>query len=63
MVQGKIAVEIDTDIVTARALARAIYFIVSAVAFEGAQVVVDGFQMNKTDGWRGDYRITIERRS
>jgi hypothetical protein len=59
----KIAIEFEADVQDARALARALLAVwtASRAAGEGF-IAVDGFQMNKSVGWRGDCRITVEDR-
>ena len=61
MTTKKIAVEFDADVITARALARAVFSMLEAVRASEGSIAVDGFSMNKTDGWTGDYRITVKR--
>lgn len=60
MTVRRIAIEVDTDVVTARAVARAAYALIHLVDTEDGSVTVDGFAMNPTDGWNGNYRISIE---
>jgi hypothetical protein len=35
---------------------------VSAAKAEDSSATVDGFGMNPSDGWAGDYKISIEKR-
>ena len=62
MTKRTIAVEFESDVTTARSLARAIYWMVSAAKVEDSSAIVDGFSMNPNDGWTGEYRITIQER-
>lgn len=62
MAKRTIAVEFESDVPTARALARAIYWMVSAAEVENSSATVDGFGMNSSDGWTGDYKIAIQER-
>lgn len=62
MAKRTIAVEFESDVTTARSLARAIYWMVSAAEVEDSSATVDGFGMNPSDGWTGDYKISIEKR-
>lgn len=63
MAQRKIAVEFDADLGTSRALARAIHAMLIATDATSSATIVDGFSMLKSDGWTGDYKITVEPRS
>jgi hypothetical protein len=60
VMKRKIAVEFDSGVGTARALARAIYWTMAAADVTDGSATVDGFSMLASDGWTGDYRITIE---
>ncbi len=62
MVKRTIAVEFEGDVTTARSLARAIYWMVSAADVQDSSATVDGFSMNRSDGWTGDYKVTIQER-
>jgi hypothetical protein len=55
-----IAVEFEAGVGTARALARAIYWTMAAADVKDGSATVDGFSMLDSDGWSGDYRISIE---
>lgn len=56
----RIALEFNSDLGTARAIARASLALLEATAALDGSVTVDGFQMNPTDTWRGNYTISIE---
>jgi len=60
--ERSIALLFDSDVVTARAVARAVLALLEAVQVEGGSVTVDRFSMNRSDGWRGDYKISVEAR-
>lgn len=62
MEKRKIALEFSSSVLTARALARAVLAMLEAVAADEGSVAVDGFSMNRSDGWKGDYEISVVRR-
>ncbi|MFB0835693.1 hypothetical protein ACX8Z9_04630 [Arthrobacter halodurans] len=56
----QIVVEFDSSVVDAKAFARAVYAMAKASPMELDGITVDGFSMNKTDGWHvGEYDITV----
>jgi GDP-D-mannose dehydratase len=61
--ERSVVMQFESDVVTARAIARAVLALLEAVQVENGSVTVDHFSMNKSDGWRGDYKITVEPRT
>lgn len=56
----KIAIEFDADVVDARALARAVAYVLESSRVRDGATYIEGFSMNPSDKWhRGDPTITI----